>query len=859
MQVVFTAADSTGAGTAGIRLHLAASLLQLRGSIPATSPLQDKQGNILCFNGEIFGGLEIAPNSNDGKCLLMAMGEAQSANEVPQLLSKLRGPWSLIYWQANTCTLWFARDWLGRRSLLMGQTGNQPQAHIPCFVLTSVPPNHHRPTSTDAAATTQADMAAAEPATVGRPAATSHTANDVQVHQYVEVPPGIYSITGVKLQQYLLSNPTAAGSSKSCSNRGNSSEAQAAHGSTTHAPLQAAVSDAVLATPRFCQLVSGLQYHNWQDQLISKLQQYQRQHHLIPDTDAQLQTASMQHYHHHQQQQSPRWSLQPQPLLTQQQQLMLAQHQQVQEVLQPSLDSLSLQQSESQQQDARQQQERWRQKQQQEAHLCAASPALQEASQLVLQLLQASVDVRCLSSPVAHEDSQWQHMQCSGKLQHQQVQQHHLQQQQEQQQGVRLASQGSCCQPLQLALEQQQQFQGPTLMLDSRSHSETNSSEATVLAGWPVAATAALGLPPAPVLILFSGGVDSTLIAALAHRSLSPDVPIELSNVCFDGGTSADRLAARSALLELAAYAPNRQWRLIEVDSSLQEFDAVAPHVRALLNPANTVMDLNIGVALWLATKAMGRVVVPVCEEHSGWSFVPLPCSNSSLSAADCSNGLQASSCNSNGTMHEAAAAPQQEQLSCARQPHAAAPPPAASIVNETGSGSSSTSNSTNSPCYVSAARVVLLGHGADEQCAGYGRHRTKYRLAGWQGLADELALDVKRLWIRNLGRDDRLVADHGREGRHPFLDESLMAALLDMPLNVLADLRKLTGVGDKHILREALRSLGLPQAAGREKRAIQFGSKIGQLSNKRDFGSNRRANKYSAGSVAIDMVQDVI
>jgi asparagine synthetase B (glutamine-hydrolysing) len=27
---------------------------------------------------------------------------------------------------------------------------------------------------------------------------------------------------------------------------------------------------------------------------------------------------------------------------------------------------------------------------------------------------------------------------------------------------------------------------------------------------------------------------------------------------------------------------------------------------------------------------------------------------------------------------------------------------------------------------YRSAARVVLLGHGADEQCGGYGRHRTK-------------------------------------------------------------------------------------------------------------------------------------
>lgn len=29
---------------------------------------------------------------------------------------------------------------------------------------------------------------------------------------------------------------------------------------------------------------------------------------------------------------------------------------------------------------------------------------------------------------------------------------------------------------------------------------------------------------------------------------------------------------------------------------------------------------------------------------------------------------------------------------------------------------------------YKSKARILLVGSGADEQCAGYGRHRTKYR-----------------------------------------------------------------------------------------------------------------------------------
>lgn len=118
--------------------------------------------------------------------------------------------------------------------------------------------------------------------------------------------------------------------------------------------------------------------------------------------------------------------------------------------------------------------------------------------------------------------------------------------------------------------------------------------------------------------------------------------------------------------------------------------------------------------------------------------------------------------------------------------------------------------------------------------------------------MADELTLDTTRLWLRNLGRDDRLVADHGREGRHPFLDEAVMACLLGLPLPALADLRQPPGVGDKRVLRALLAQLGLPAAAAREKRAIQFGSRLAQLHNVRQFGSGRRANARSAGSLVL-------
>ncbi len=57
------------------------------------------------------------------------------------------------------------------------------------------------------------------------------------------------------------------------------------------------------------------------------------------------------------------------------------------------------------------------------------------------------------------------------------------------------------------------------------------------------------------------------------RRCLPEGVPIDLSNVCFDGGRSPDRLAARSALEELAAYAPSRPWRRVEVDATREEVD----------------------------------------------------------------------------------------------------------------------------------------------------------------------------------------------------------------------------------------------------------------------------------------------
>ncbi|XP_073059357.1 uncharacterized protein [Primulina eburnea] len=279
-----------------------------------------------------------------------------------------------------------------------------------------------------------------------------------------------------------------------------------------------------------------------------------------------------------------------------------------------------------------------------------------------------------------------------------------------------------------------------------------------------------------PLAVLFSGGLDSMIIAALVHHCIDKKYEIDLLNVSFDGESAPDRISARAGLKELQKNAPFRRWNLVEIDADLQKLPSEMKHVESLINPAKTYMDLNIGVALWIASGGDGLLY--------------------EVSTAGDAVGRHVR--------------------------------------------------------YKSDARVLLVGAGADEQCAGYGRHRTKYRNGSWLGLHQEMKLDMQRIWKRNLGRDDRCIADNAKEARFPFLDEDVIKTLLDIPLWEITDLDQPSGVGDKKILREVAQLLGLNEAAALPKRAIQFGSRIARESNKKNFGSNRAANQASAGSAAI-------
>jgi hypothetical protein len=132
--------------------------------------------------------------------------------------------------------------------------------------------------------------------------------------------------------------------------------------------------------------------------------------------------------------------------------------------------------------------------------------------------------------------------------------------------------------------------------------------------------------------VLFSGGIDSVVLAALLHLCMDDaEEPIDLLNVAFTGAGDADgddqnidihartadnkskvetpapdRLAAISALQELKTLYPTRDWRLVHIDVTSEERNQHEGRVKSLIQPSNTHMDLNIGTALWFASRGKG-------------------------------------------------------------------------------------------------------------------------------------------------------------------------------------------------------------------------------------------------------------
>ena len=123
------------------------------------------------------------------------------------------------------------------------------------------------------------------------------------------------------------------------------------------------------------------------------------------------------------------------------------------------------------------------------------------------------------------------------------------------------------------------------------------------------------------VAVLFSGGLDCTVLARMSHDLVPAGQGIDLINVAFENPRVAahlppgvadvyeacpDRITGRTSFAALQRVCPARAWRFIAVNVSYTENLAHRPEIVALMHPHNTEMDLSIASALYFAARATG-------------------------------------------------------------------------------------------------------------------------------------------------------------------------------------------------------------------------------------------------------------
>ena len=123
--------------------------------------------------------------------------------------------------------------------------------------------------------------------------------------------------------------------------------------------------------------------------------------------------------------------------------------------------------------------------------------------------------------------------------------------------------------------------------------------------------------------ILFSGGIDSVLIAAITADLIDKeelDLEVDLINVAFEQAglmkslklnevktsyyeSVPDRIGGRLAYSELKGLYPNVLINFIALNINRIQYETEKDYVIELLQPNRTVMDLSLGIVLWFGSR----------------------------------------------------------------------------------------------------------------------------------------------------------------------------------------------------------------------------------------------------------------
>lgn len=127
-----------------------------------------------------------------------------------------------------------------------------------------------------------------------------------------------------------------------------------------------------------------------------------------------------------------------------------------------------------------------------------------------------------------------------------------------------------------------------------------------------------------PIAVLFSGGIDCSVIVALICEVLQENdykcgkPVIELLNVSFENprtglfpSDTPDRKLSINSAKTLQNLYPNIDMKLVEVDVPYDEYLKWKPFVINLMYPKQTEMDLSIAIAFFFASRGRGFLTSP--------------------------------------------------------------------------------------------------------------------------------------------------------------------------------------------------------------------------------------------------------
>lgn len=125
--------------------------------------------------------------------------------------------------------------------------------------------------------------------------------------------------------------------------------------------------------------------------------------------------------------------------------------------------------------------------------------------------------------------------------------------------------------------------------------------------------------------ILFSGGVDCTLLALIANNHIPQNLQIDLLNVSFQKTKCSntqeinwnvpDRISALQAVEELSKLCPLRIWNLVEVNVLRKDLEtALNTHISDAVFPLTSILDESLGGALWFAASGKSESYQSSCR-----------------------------------------------------------------------------------------------------------------------------------------------------------------------------------------------------------------------------------------------------